>query len=86
MIAFRRWKRNSYSEFFRVIEVDGLDHPVPITRRTSIEPGRGSGGFKLVAADLTVAVIKGGRHIVILQAAMVHKSCNMDSMACRWVG
>ena len=65
MIAFRRWKRNSYSEFFRVIEVDGLDHPVPITRRTSIEPGRGSGGFKLVAADLTVAVIKGGRHIVI---------------------
>ena len=51
MIAFRRWKRNSYSEFFRVIEVDGLDHPVPITRRTSIEPGRGSGGFKLVAAD-----------------------------------
>ena len=70
MIAFRRWKRNSYSEFFRVIEVDGLDHPVPITRRTSIEPGRGSGGFKLVAADLTVAVIKGGQHIVILQAAM----------------
>ena len=37
MIAFRRWKRNSYSEFFRVIEVDGLDHPVPITRRTSIQ-------------------------------------------------